>query len=65
MEIYFFFKYLQGPDNNDEYSAVIRANNPIPSQCRLFYFEVDIIDIGENGYVVRQIFLYYKLNQFS
>ena len=35
---------------------MIRANNPIPSQCKLFYFEVDIINIGKNGYVVGQIF---------
>ncbi|RIB07721.1 concanavalin A-like lectin/glucanase domain-containing protein, partial [Gigaspora rosea] len=25
-----------------------RANNPIPPQCKLFYFEVDIIDEGKN-----------------
>ncbi|CAI2197972.1 16751_t:CDS:2, partial [Funneliformis geosporum] len=29
--------------------AAIRANFPIPEQCGLFYFEVDIIDKGENG----------------
>ncbi|CAG8799809.1 22161_t:CDS:2, partial [Dentiscutata erythropus] len=28
--------------------CAIRANNPIPPQCKLFYFEVDIIDEGEN-----------------
>ena len=47
---------IQGPDKNDKYSAVIRANNSIPSQCKLFYFEVNIINIGKNGYVVGQIF---------
>ena len=31
--------------------AAIRANHPIPSQCRLFYFEVEIIDKGKTGYV--------------
>ncbi|RIB06523.1 concanavalin A-like lectin/glucanase domain-containing protein, partial [Gigaspora rosea] len=25
-----------------------RANHPIPPQCKLFYFEVDIIDEGKN-----------------
>ncbi|RIB00394.1 hypothetical protein C2G38_2304712, partial [Gigaspora rosea] len=25
-----------------------RANYPIPPQCKLFYFEVDIIDEGKN-----------------
>ncbi|KAF0494954.1 SPRY-domain-containing protein [Gigaspora margarita] len=28
-------------------SGAIRANNPIPPQCKLFYFEVDIIDEGK------------------
>ncbi|RIB21502.1 hypothetical protein C2G38_2176412 [Gigaspora rosea] len=28
--------------------GAIRANHPIPSQCNLFYFEVDIIDEGKN-----------------
>src|SRR5204863_9107941 len=32
-------------------SAAIRANHPIPSQCRLFYFEVEIIDKGKTVYV--------------
>ena len=45
------FFSIQGPNKNDEYSAVIRSNNPIPPQCKLFYFEVDIIDEGKNGYV--------------
>ncbi|CAI2193659.1 17454_t:CDS:2, partial [Funneliformis geosporum] len=34
-----------GEDEN----FAIRANFPIPEQCGLFYFEVDIIDKGENG----------------
>ncbi|CAG8645137.1 4336_t:CDS:2 [Funneliformis mosseae] len=29
--------------------AAIRTNYPIPDQCGLFYFEVDIIDKGKNG----------------
>ncbi|CAI2180140.1 10456_t:CDS:2 [Funneliformis geosporum] len=33
----------------DENCAAIRANFPIPEQCGLFYFEIDIIDKGENG----------------
>ncbi|RIB30700.1 concanavalin A-like lectin/glucanase domain-containing protein, partial [Gigaspora rosea] len=28
-----------------------RTNNPIPSQCKLFYFEVDIIDEGKNKWI--------------
>ena len=33
-------------------AAVIRANYPIPPQCKLFYFEVEIIDKGKSGYVI-------------
>src|ERR1044072_1796929 len=36
-------------DNED--AAAIRANYPVPSQCKLFYFEIEIIDKGKNGYV--------------
>ena len=43
------FQYKGSGENED---AAIRANNPIPEQCSLFYFEVDIIDKGNNGYVV-------------
>ncbi|CAI2172501.1 9571_t:CDS:2 [Funneliformis geosporum] len=31
--------------------AAIRANHPIPEQCGLFYFEIDIIDVGKNGQI--------------
>ena len=36
-------------DNNkgNEGAAAIRANYPIPLQCKLFYFESDIIDEGK------------------
>ncbi|KAF0490689.1 SPRY-domain-containing protein [Gigaspora margarita] len=40
----------KGPGRNWFDSAMIRANNPIP-QCELFYFEVKIIDEGENGII--------------
>ena len=34
----------------DDYKAVIvRANNPIPSECGIFYFEIKIINKGKNG----------------
>ncbi|RIB12236.1 concanavalin A-like lectin/glucanase domain-containing protein, partial [Gigaspora rosea] len=29
-----------------------RANHPIPPQCKLFYFEVDIIDGGNNKRII-------------
>ncbi|RIB21498.1 concanavalin A-like lectin/glucanase domain-containing protein [Gigaspora rosea] len=31
--------------------GAIRANHPIPPQCKLFYFEVDIIDEGKNKWI--------------
>ncbi|RIB02556.1 concanavalin A-like lectin/glucanase domain-containing protein [Gigaspora rosea] len=36
---------------NDYKAVVIRANNPIPSQCGLFYFEVEITNEGKNGMI--------------
>ncbi|RIB20274.1 concanavalin A-like lectin/glucanase domain-containing protein [Gigaspora rosea] len=36
---------------NDYKAVVIRANNPIPSQCGLFYFEVEITNKGKNGMI--------------
>ncbi|RIB19039.1 concanavalin A-like lectin/glucanase domain-containing protein [Gigaspora rosea] len=38
-------------DPNDYKTVVIRANNPIPSQCGLFYFEIEIINEGKNGII--------------
>ncbi|KAF0433485.1 SPRY-domain-containing protein [Gigaspora margarita] len=37
-----------GRGKNDD--AVIRTNNPIPLQCKLFYFEIDIIN-GNDGII--------------
>ncbi|RIB07927.1 concanavalin A-like lectin/glucanase domain-containing protein [Gigaspora rosea] len=42
-------KYI-GPDDY-KVAAIIRTNNPIPSQCKFFYFEVKIIDNGKNGMI--------------
>ncbi|CAI2190375.1 1260_t:CDS:2, partial [Funneliformis geosporum] len=44
--------FLRGNKNGlsgEENCVAIRADFPIPEQCGLFYFEVDIIDIGQNG----------------
>ncbi|KAF0369765.1 SPRY-domain-containing protein [Gigaspora margarita] len=38
-------------DPKDYNIIVIRANNPIPSQCGLFYFEIEIINEGKNGMI--------------
>ena len=45
-----YFKY-KGPGESDENVAAIRANYPIPPQCKLFYFEVEIVDKGKRGYI--------------
>ncbi|RIB30714.1 concanavalin A-like lectin/glucanase domain-containing protein [Gigaspora rosea] len=37
-------------DENIE-DVVIRANFPIPSKCKLFYFEIDVIDIKGEGII--------------
>ena len=36
----------------DSTAAAIRANHPISQQCGLFYFEINIVDKGKNGYVI-------------
>ncbi|GES94386.1 ran-binding protein [Rhizophagus clarus] len=38
-------------EKSDEYYATIRANHLISSQCKLFYFEVEILNGGENGII--------------
>ncbi|KAF0529284.1 SPRY-domain-containing protein [Gigaspora margarita] len=38
----------EGLGKSQKESGIIRANHPIPSQCKLFYFEVDIINEGKN-----------------
>ncbi|KAF0345087.1 SPRY-domain-containing protein [Gigaspora margarita] len=41
----------EGLGESDKDVGVIRANNPIPPYCKLFYFEVDIIDEGKNNFI--------------
>ncbi|KAF0496902.1 SPRY-domain-containing protein [Gigaspora margarita] len=38
----------EGLGVNKKETGVIRTNHPIPPHCKLFYFEVDIIDEGKN-----------------
>ncbi|RIB20747.1 concanavalin A-like lectin/glucanase domain-containing protein [Gigaspora rosea] len=44
------YKY-KGLGECEENVDSIRANQPIPLHCKLFYFEVEIIDEGENKYI--------------
>lgn len=47
---------LLGPGKSESDAASIRANNFIPLQCGLFYFEITIVNKGRDGY------LEFKLN---
>ncbi|RIB24121.1 concanavalin A-like lectin/glucanase domain-containing protein [Gigaspora rosea] len=38
-------------DPDDYKAAVVRANHPVPSECRIFYFEIKIINKGKNGMI--------------
>ncbi|RHZ84509.1 hypothetical protein Glove_80g44 [Diversispora epigaea] len=40
-----------GPGRTNVHAAAIRANYPMPIEAGLYYFEVDIIDKGEFGYI--------------
>ncbi|CAG8465491.1 2339_t:CDS:2 [Ambispora gerdemannii] len=40
-----------GTGKADTDAAAIRANYPIPPQCGVFYFEVDIINKGKEGFI--------------
>ncbi|CAG8793791.1 25893_t:CDS:2, partial [Racocetra persica] len=39
----------EGLGETDEECVTIRANNSIPPQCILFYFEIEILDGGKDG----------------
>lgn len=41
----------KGPGSDDRDAASIRSNNPIPKGCPVYYFEVEIINKGRDGYI--------------
>lgn len=41
----------KGPGSDDRDAASIRTNRPIPKGCPVFYFEVEIVDKGRDGYI--------------
>ena len=52
----FFSNNYEGPDESEDeskkdFAAAIRANHPISQQYGLFYFEINIVNKRENGYV--------------
>eukprot|EP00123_Amoebidium_parasiticum_P004318 comp15596_c0_seq1/m.12712 comp15596_c0_seq1/g.12712 ORF comp15596_c0_seq1/g.12712 comp15596_c0_seq1/m.12712 type:complete len:495 (-) comp15596_c0_seq1:53-1537(-) len=43
-------KYI-GPGKSDSDAAAVRANNPIPPSCGVYYYEVTITSKGRDGYI--------------
>ena len=43
--------YVPLRSRNDRDAASVRANLPIPTSVGLFYFEVEIVDAGQRGYI--------------
>ena len=41
----------RGPGSDDRDAASIRSNNAIPKGCPVYYFEVDIVNKGRDGYI--------------
>jgi Ran-binding protein 9/10 len=43
-------KYVgQGTDDRD--AASVRADHPVPADCPIFYFEVEIVNAGRDGFI--------------
>ncbi|EFN58155.1 hypothetical protein CHLNCDRAFT_34313, partial [Chlorella variabilis] len=43
-------KYV-GPGSDDRDAAAVRANHPVPPDCPLFYFEVEVTSRGRDGFI--------------
>jgi hypothetical protein len=43
-------KYI-GPGQNDSQAAAVRADNPVPPDVPLYYFEVLVVNKGAEGYI--------------
>lgn len=42
---------LAGPGDEDKDAASVRADRPIPSDVSLYYYEVQVINKGRDGFV--------------
>ena len=40
-----------GPGNDDSDAAAVRSNRPVPRATPIYYFEVDVINRGRDGYI--------------
>ena len=43
-------KYV-GPGHDDSQAAAVRSDNPVPPDVPLYYFEVQIVNRGAEGYI--------------
>lgn len=43
-------KYI-GPGSEDRDAAAVRANHPVPADCPLYYFEVEVVSRGRDGFI--------------
>ncbi|KAK9459377.1 concanavalin A-like lectin/glucanase domain-containing protein [Lipomyces oligophaga] len=46
-----FTSSIGGPGTEQDTAAAVRTDNPIPLECGLFYFEIEIISSGRNGFI--------------
>ena len=40
-----------GPGSDDRDAAAVRANHPVPTDCPIYYFEVEITSRGRDGFI--------------
>lgn len=45
------FSAPAGPGSDDRDAAAVRANHPVPSDCPVYYFEVEITSRGRDGFI--------------
>ena len=49
---------LLGPGDEGKDAASVRADHPIPSDVSLYYYEVQVINRGRDGFVGTQLHVY-------
>lgn len=49
--------FISGLGKNHKDAASVRATNPIPAACGLYYYEVKIVSKGRDGYVSYNFFV--------
>ena len=53
-----------GPGDEDKDAASVRADHPIPSDVSLYYYEVQVINRGRDGFVGKHLHMYTKLQRY-